>query len=102
MRTSSRALGYDAVRAIVRQSGKLCGPGICLLQKAPGLSAEGGKYPSAMLVKRAECPGCSRAGTGPTGTVRVMAVSAEDALAYDSTLPPMEKHWQPSQENSIS
>ncbi len=32
---AARALGYDTV-VIFGQSGKLCGPWICLLQKAPG------------------------------------------------------------------
>ena len=39
-----------------------------------------GKYP---------CPCCG---------YLTFPVPKEDALAYDSTLPPMEKHWQPSQE----
>lgn len=61
------------------------------------VSVEGGKYPSAMLVKEL-VPGVLEGRDWTYRDSPVMAVSEEDALAYDSTLPPMEKHWQPSQE----
>ena len=61
------------------------------------VSVEGGKYPSAMLVKEL-VPGVLEGRDWTYRDSPVMAVSEEDALAYDSTLPPMEKRWQSSQE----
>ena len=58
---------------------------------------EGDVFPSAMLVKEL-VPGVLEGRDWTYRDSPVMAVSEEDALAYDSTLPPMEKHWQPSQE----
>ena len=91
----ARALGYDTVVIFGSPANYVARGFVCC--KKHRVSVEGGKYPSAMLVKELVPGGLE----GRDWTYRdspVMAVSEEDALAYDSTLPPMEKHWQPSQE----
>lgn len=92
---AARALGYDTVVIFGSPANYVARGFVCC--KKHRVSVEGGKYPSAMLVKELVPGGLE----GRDWTYRdspVMAVSEEDALAYDSTLPPMEKHWQPSQE----
>ena len=61
------------------------------------VSAEGGKYPAAMLVKEL-IPGALAGHQWTYHDSPVMAVSEEEALRYDDTLPPMERYHQPSQE----
>lgn len=61
------------------------------------VSAEGGKYPAAMLVKEL-IPGALAGHQWTYHDSPVMAVSEEEALRYDDTLPPMERCHQPSQE----
>lgn len=52
------------------------------------VSAEGGKYPAAMLVKEL-IPGALAGHQWTYHDSPVMAVSEEEALRYDDTLPPM-------------
>lgn len=92
---AARALGYDTVVIFGSPANYVARGFVCC--KKHHVSVEGGRYPSAMLVKEL-VPGAL---DGREWTYRdspVMAVSEEEALAYDATLPPMEKRWQPSQE----
>lgn len=59
--------------------------------------AENGKYPAAMLVKEL-IPGVLQGRDWVYHDSPVMALDEEEALRYDGTLEPMEKRWQPSQE----
>ena len=93
--TKAVELGYDAI-VIFGSPANYVSRGFQSCQKFQ-VHVEGGKYPAAMLVKEL-VPGAL---DGREWTYRdspVMAVSEEEALAYDATLPPMEKRWQPSQE----
>ena len=92
---AARALGYDTVVIFGSPANYVARGFVCC--KKYRVSVEGGKYPSAMLVKEL-VPGVLEGRDWTYRDSPVMAVSEEDALAYDSTLPPMEKHWQPSQE----
>lgn len=92
---AARALGYDTVVIFGSPANYVARGFVCC--KKHRVSVEGGKYPSAMLVKEL-VPGVLEGRDWTYRDSPVMAVSEEDALAYDSTLPPMEKHWQPSQE----
>lgn len=92
---AARALGYDTVVIFGSPANYVARGFICC--KKHRVSVEGGKYPSAMLVKEL-VPGVLEGRDWTYRDSPVMAVSEEDALAYDSTLPPMEKRWQPSQE----
>lgn len=92
---AARALGYDTVVIFGSPANYVARGFVCC--KKHRVSVEGGKYPSAMLVKEL-VPGVLEGRDWTCRDSPVMAVSEEDALAYDSTLPPMEKHWQPSQE----
>lgn len=56
-----------------------------------------GQYPAAMLVKELT-PGALAGRHWTYAESDAMAISVEAALAYDDTLPPLEKRWQPSQE----
>lgn len=56
-----------------------------------------GRYPAAMMVREL-VPGALAGHTWIYRDSPVMAVSEEAAARYDAMLPPMEKHWQPSQE----
>ncbi|MFD1671617.1 GNAT family N-acetyltransferase [Agrilactobacillus yilanensis] len=56
-----------------------------------------GSFPAAMMVKELT-PGVLGGKHWAYTESKVMAVSVDDALKYDATLPPLEKHWQPSQE----
>ena len=92
---AARALGYDTVVIFGSPANYVARGFVCC--KKHRVSVEDGKYPSAMLVKEL-VPGVLEGRDWTYRDSPVMAVSEEDALAYDSTLPPMEKHWQPSQE----
>ena len=88
-------LGYDAI-VIFGSPANYVSRGFQSCKKFQ-VSAEGGRYPAAMLVKEL-LPGAL---AGRRWTYRdspVMAISEEEALRYDSTLPPMERCHRPSQE----
>ena len=61
------------------------------------VSAENGKYPSAMMVKEL-IPNVLANHRWIYQDSPVMAVREEDALRYDDTLEPMEKKYLPSQD----
>ena len=61
------------------------------------VSPEGGRYPAAMLVKEL-IPGALAGRRWIYHDSPVMAISEEEALRYDNTLPPMERCHRPSQE----
>lgn len=56
-----------------------------------------GRYPAAMMVREL-VPGALAGHTWIYRDSPVMAVDEEAAARYDATLPPLEKRWQPSQE----
>lgn len=62
-----------------------------------GVSVEGGKYPAAMLVKELE-ENALEGRRWIYGGSSAMIFSEEEALKYDDSLEPMEKRYQPSQE----
>ena len=92
---AARALGYDTV-VIFGSPANYVGRGFVSCRRHH-VSVEGGRYPAAMLVKEL-VPGVLDGREWIYRDSPVMAVSEEKAMAYDSTLPPMEKRWQPSQE----
>lgn len=92
---AARALGYDTV-VIFGSPANYVGRGFVSCRRHH-VSVEGGRYPAAMLVKEL-VPGVLDGREWIYRDSPVMAVSEEEAMAYDSTLPPMEKRWQPSQE----
>ncbi len=88
-------MGYEAV-VIFGSPANYVARGFVSCRKW-NISAEDGRFPAAMLVK-------VFSGQGLEGKrwvyhdSPVMAVSQEEAMAYDDTLEPMEKRHQPSQE----
>ena len=89
------AMGYEAI-VIFGDPNNYVGRGFQSCKKFR-VSAEGGKYPAAMLVKEL-IPGALAGHQWTYHDSPVMAVSEEAALRYDDTLPPMERCHQPSQE----
>ncbi len=65
--------------------------------KKYGVHAEGGVYPAAMLVRELR-EGVLSGGGWTYRDSPAMHISDKDAEAFDAKLPPMEKRWQPSQE----
>ena len=61
------------------------------------VSVEGGKYPAAMMVKEL-IPGALGGRHWTYYDSPVMAISVEDAIRYDDTLPKLERRHLPSQE----
>lgn len=95
--TRAIALGYDTV-VIFGSPANYVGRGFQSCKKYK-VSLPDGRYPAAMLVKELVPGALSR--TDSAWAYRdspVMAISEADALAYDDSLPPMERRWQPSQE----
>ena len=93
--TRAVELGYDAI-VIFGSPANYVARGFQSCKKFR-VSAEGGKYPAAMLVKEL-IPGALAGHQWTYHDSPVMAVSEEEALRYDDTLPPMERYHQPSQE----
>ena len=88
-------LGYDAV-VIFGSPANYVSRGFRSCKKFQ-VSAEGGRYPAAMLVKEL-IPGALAGRRWAYRGSPMMAISEEKALAYDDTLPPMERCHRPSQE----
>ena len=88
-------LGYDAV-VIFGSPANYISRGFQSCKKFQ-VSTEGGRYPAAMLVKEL-IPGALAGRRWTYRDSTVMAVSEEEALAYDDTLPPMKRCHRPSQE----
>ena len=91
----AKAMGYGAI-VIFGSPYNYVGLGFESCRKH-GIGIEGGRFPSAMLVKE-----LSKGAIGTGGWTYhdspVMAVSLQEASRYDDTLPPMEKKHMPSQE----
>lgn len=88
-------LGYDTI-IIFGSPSNYVGRGFQCCQKYH-VSVEGGKYPSAMMVKEL-VPNTLSGKKWIYRDSPVMAISEEDALKYDDTLEPMEKKHTPSQD----
>ena len=88
-------LGYDTIVIFGSPSNYVnCGFKSC---KKYNVSIEGGKYPTAMLVKEL-VPNVLAGQSWTYSDSSVMQISEEDAQKYDATLEPLEKKYQPSQE----
>lgn len=88
-------LGYDAI-VIFGSPANYVSRGFLSCKKFC-VSTEGGRYPAAMLVKEL-IPGALAGRRWAYRGSPVMAISEEEALCYDDTLPPMLRRHQPSQE----
>lgn len=88
-------LGYDAV-VIFGSPANYVSRGFQSCKKY-NVSIEGGKYPTAMLVKEL-VPGSLGGKRWTYYDNPVMAVDEAAARRYDDSLEPMEKKWLPSQE----
>lgn len=91
----ARELGYDVI-VIFGSPVNYVSSGFVSCHKY-NLCLEGGKYPAAMLVKEL-IPGALDGKRRFYHDSPVMAVSEEDAAAYDDTLEKIEKKHLPSQE----
>ena len=88
-------LGYDAI-VIFGSPANYVSRGFQSCKRFQ-VSPEGGRYPAAMLVKEL-IPGALAGRRWTYHDSPVMAISEEEALRYDDTLPPMERCHRPSQE----
>ena len=88
-------LGYDAV-VIFGSPANYVSRGFQSCKKY-NVSIEGGKYPTAMLVKEL-VPGSLGGKRWTYYDSPVMAIDEAAARQYDDSLEPMEKKWLPSQE----
>ena len=93
--TRAAELGYDAI-VIFGSPANYVSRGFRSCKRFQ-VSPEGGRYPAAMLVKEL-VPGALAGHRWTYHDSPVMAISEEEALRYDDTLPPMERRHQPSQE----
>ncbi len=89
------SMGYDTI-VIFGAPANYVGSGFKSCKKL-NICLEGGKYPSAMLVKEL-VPGALDGRKWFYHDSPVMAVSPEQAKAYDDSLEPMEKKFLPAQE----
>ena len=89
------SMGYDTI-VIFGAPANYVGSGFKSCKKL-NICLEGGKYPSAMLVKEL-VPGALDGRKWFYHDSPVMAVSPEQAKAYDNSLEPMEKKFLPAQE----
>lgn len=88
-------MGYEAV-VIFGSPLNYVGYGFVSCKKH-GVHAEGDVYPAAMLVRELR-EGVLSGGGWTYRDSPAMHIREEDAEAYDAKLPPIEKRWQPSQE----
>lgn len=91
----ARELGYEAI-VIFGSPANYVSRGFVGCKKL-GVCVEGGKFPAAMLVKEL-VPGALDGKKWLYRDSPVMALDEEAARRYDDALEPMEKKWQPSQE----
>lgn len=91
----ARALGYDTI-VIFGNPGNYVGRGFQSCKKL-GVSTPGGKFPCAMLVKEL-MEGALAGHSWVYHESPAYEVGPERFEAFDSTFPPREKSWQPSQE----
>lgn len=92
---AARALGYDVV-VIFGSPANYVGRGFVCCKKH-NVCVEGGKFPTAMLVKEL-VPGALDGRKWFYCDSPAMQISEEAAAAYDDTLEKLEKKWQPTQE----
>lgn len=92
---AARALGYEAV-VIFGSPANYVSSGFVSCRKHRVMTADG-RYPAAMMVCEL-VPGALEGHTWIYRDSPVMAIDQDEAERYDATLPFMEKHWQPSQE----
>lgn len=92
---AARQLGYGAV-VIFGSPSNYVSRGFCSCRRY-GISAEGGRYPAAMMALEL-VPGALDGGPWTYTDSPVMNISEEAAQAYDDTLPPMKREHRPSQE----
>ena len=88
-------LGYDAV-VIFGNPANYVGCGFKSCRKFHA-SVEGGLYPAAMMVREL-IPGALGEKNWTYRDSPAMSISEEEARAYDDTLAPKERKYQPSQE----
>ena len=91
----ARELGYEAI-VIFSSPANYVSRGFVGCKKL-GVCVEGGKFPAAMLVKEL-VPGALDGKKWLYRDSPVMALDEEAARRYDDALEPMEKMWQPCQE----
>lgn len=91
----ARGLGYEVI-VIFGSPANYVSRGFVGCKKL-GVCVEGGKYPAAMLVKEL-VPGALGGKKWVYHDSPVMAVDETEARRYDDSLEPMERKWQPSQE----
>lgn len=91
----AQAMGVEAV-VIFGSPSNYVSSGFVSCKKHRVTTPEG-RHPAAMMVREL-VPGALAGHTWIYRDSPVMAVSEEAAARYDAMLPPMEKHWQPSQE----
>lgn len=93
----ARALGYDAI-VILGNPANYVGSGFVSCRRH-GVHLEDGNFPAALLVK--ELVAGALGDGSESWTYRyspVMDIDEAEAERFDDALEPMEKHWQPSQE----
>ena len=86
----AKKLGYDTI-VIFGSPANYVSRGFVSCKKH-NVSLENGKYPAAMLVKEL-IPGALSGKKWIYHDSPVMAISEQDAQAYDDSLEPMEKKW---------
>lgn len=92
---AAQVLGYEAV-VIFGSPANYVSSGFVSCRKHQ-VTTPDGRYPAAMMVREL----VSGALAGHTWIYRdspAMAIYPKEAERYDATLPPLEKRWQPSQE----
>lgn len=92
---AAKALGYEAV-VIFGSPANYVSSGFVSCKKHR-VTTPDGRYPAAMMVHEL-VQGALDGHTWVYKDSPVMAIEPADAERYDATLPPMEKRWQPSQE----
>ncbi|RRK09966.1 N-acetyltransferase [Lactiplantibacillus garii] len=93
--TLARAMGYDTIVIFGMPSNYVSrGFESCLKHQVANAD---GSYPAAMMVKQL-VPHVLAGHSWTYTESRAMEIDLAAAAAYDATLPPLPKHWQPSQE----
>lgn len=93
--TLAKQMGYDTIVIFGMPSNYVSrGFESCLKHR---VTLPDGSYPAAMMVKELN-PGCLDGHQWTYLESLAMVIDMADVAAYDATLPPLPKHWQPSQE----
>lgn len=91
----AKKLGYEAI-VIFGSPANYVARGFCSCKRYQ-VSMENGKFPAAMMVKELR-EGALKGKRWVYRDSPVMNVDPEEAMDFDKGLEPMEKKWQPSQE----